>query len=187
MKAFLLSATAIAFLAATSATTPAHGARITIGSTLARTCYEAAEALRATPESRRTCDLAIAEEGLSHDDLTGTYVNRGIIWMLSGDLDQADRDYDRAIALDSNEPEAWLNKGINALKRGDSPLALQLVDRAIELRTRKPAVAFYMRGIAHEEAGNVRAAYADLQRARALDPKWPLPAVELQRYRLRTR
>ena len=184
MKAFLLSATAIAFLAATS---PAQGARITIGSTLARSCYEAAEAHRATLESMRTCNLALAEEGLSHHDLTGTYVNRGIIWMLSGNLDQADRDYDRAIALDPNEAEAWLNKGISALRRGNSQLALEFVERAIDLRTRKPAVAFYMRGIAHEDAGNIRAAYADLQRARALDPTWPLPAVELQRYRVRTR
>ena len=184
MKAFLLSATAIAFLAAT---TPAQSARITIGSTMARACYEAAEAHRSDLQSKRICDTALTEEGLTHHDRTGTHVNRGILFMLSGDLEMAERDYDRAIALDPNEPEAWLNKGINALKRGESQLALQFVEKAIALRTRKPAVAFYMRGIAHEEAGNVRAAYADLQRARALDPKWPLPAVELQRYRLRTR
>ena len=184
MKALLLSATAIAFLAAT---TPAQGARVTIGSTLARSCYEAAEAYRADLESIRICDTALSEEGLSHHDLTGTHVNRGILWMLAGNLDLADKDYDRALALDPNEAEAWLNKGINALKRGDSRVALQYVEKAIELRTRKPAIAFYMRGIAHEEAGNVRAAYADLQRARALAPNWPLPAVELQRYRVRNR
>ncbi|HEU5285917.1 MAG TPA: tetratricopeptide repeat protein [Sphingomicrobium sp.] len=185
MKASLLAATtAIAILAAAA---PVQGARITIGSTMARACYEAAEALRSDPQSRRICDMALSEEGLSHHDLTGTHVNRGILFMLSGDLDLADRDYDRALELDPNEPEAWLNKGINALKRGDSQVALGFVEKAIGLRTRKPAIAYYMRGIAHEEAGNVRAAYADLQRARMLDPTWPLPAVELQRYRVRTR
>lgn len=185
MKAFLLAATtAIAILAAAA---PAAGARITIGSTMARACYEAAEAHRTDQQSKRICDSALTEEGLAQHDLTGTHVNRGILFMLSGDLDMADRDYDRALALDPNEPEAWLNKGITALKRGDSQVALRLVEKAIELRTRKPAIAFYMRGIAHEETGNVRAAYADLQRARALAPNWPLPAVELQRYRLRTR
>ena len=184
MKAFLLSATAIAILAAT---TPAQAGRITIGSTLARSCYEAAEAHRSDRHSIRTCDDALADEALTHHDLTGTHVNRGILWMLSGDLNQADRDYDRAISLDPNEAEAWLNKGINALKRGNSQLALQFVEKALALRTRKPAVAYYMRGIAHEEVGNVRAAYADLQRARQLDPRWPLPAEELQRYRVRTR
>ena len=184
MKAFLLSATAIAFLAAA---TPAQGGRITVGSTLARSCYEAAEALRADRGTLQTCNTALAEEALSHHDLTGTHVNRGIILMLLGNLDLAERDYDRALALDANEPEAWLNKGINALKRGDSRLALQFVEKAIALRTRRPAVAFYMRGVAHEEVGNVRAAYADLQRARQLDPTWPLPAVELQRYQVRTR
>jgi tetratricopeptide (TPR) repeat protein len=184
MKAFLLSATVIAFLAAT---TPAQGARITLGSSLARSCYEAAEALKGDRQSLQTCDLALAEEGLGFSDLTGTHVNRGIVLMLMGNLDMADRDYDRAIALDPNEAEAWLNKGINALKRGNSQLALQFVEKAIALRTRKPAIAFYMRGVAHEETGNVRAAYADLQRARQLDPAWPLPAVELQRYQVRTR
>ena len=184
MKALLLSATAIAFLAAT---TPAQGARISIGSTLARSCYEAAEAHQTGLQALRVCNTALTEEALTHHDLTGTHVNRGIVLMLSGNLDMAERDYDRAIALDPNEPEAWLNKGINALKRGDSQLALQFVEKAIALRTRKPAVAYYMRGIAHEEAGNVRAAYADLQRARQLDPKWSLPVAELQRYQVRTR
>ena len=184
MKAFLLSATAITFLAAT---TPAQAGRITIGSTLARSCYEAAESHRSDRNSIRTCDAALTEEALTEHDITGTHVNRGILWMLSGDLNQADRDYDRAILLDPNEAEAWLNKGINALKRGNHELALQFVDKALALRTRKPAVAYYMRGIAHEEAGNVRAAYADLQRAQQLDPEWPLPGVELQRYRVRTR
>ena len=184
MKAFLLSATAIAFLAAT---TPAQGARITVGSSLARSCYEAAEALKSDRQALQTCDMALAEEGLTLDDLTGTHVNRGIVLMLSGNLDMAERDYDRALALDPNEAEAWLNKGINALKRDNSELALQYVEKALALRTRKPAIAYYMRGVAHEETGNVRAAYADLQRARTLDPTWPLPAVELQRYQVRTR
>ena len=184
MKAFLLSATAIAFLAAT---TPAQGARITVGSSLARSCYEAAEALKSDRQTLQTCDMALAEEGLTLSDLTGTHVNRGIVLMLSGNLDMAERDYDRALALDPNEAEAWLNKGINALKRGNSELALQYVEKALALRTRKPAIAYYMRGVAHEETGNVRAAYADLQRARSLDPAWPLPAVELQRYQVRTR
>ncbi len=184
MKALLLSATAVALLAAAA---PAQGARISIGSTLARSCYEAAEALRSDYQTLRTCDMALSEEGLSRHDLTGTHVNRGIVLMLSGALDKAERDYDRALALDPNEPEAWLNKGINALKRGDSRLALQFVEKAIALRTRKPAVAFYMRGVAHEETGNFRAAYADLRRARELDPAWSLPTIELQRYQVVSR
>ena len=185
MKATLLSATtAIAFLAAAS---PAEAGRVTIGSSLARSCYEAAEARRSDVQTRRTCDLALAEEALTQHDLTGTHVNRGIIWMLSGDLDMADRDFNRAIALDPDEPEAWLNKGISQLKRGNNREALQLIEKSIDLRTRKPDVAFYMRGIAHEATGNVRAAYADLRRARVLAPKWSLPAVELRRYRVSTR
>src|SRR5688500_4351176 len=65
MKAFLLSATAITFLAAT---TPAQAGRITIGSTLARSCYEAAESHRSDRNSIRTCDAALTEEALTEHD-----------------------------------------------------------------------------------------------------------------------
>jgi hypothetical protein len=42
-----------------------------------------------------------------------------------------------------------------------------------------------VRAITQEQLGNVRGAYADLIRARELDPKWPLPAEELTRYHVR--
>lgn len=182
MKALLLSAGAI--LAVFS---PASASRLSIGSSMAQACYEAAEAHRVDPDTTRTCDLALAEEALTHHELAGTHVNRGILSMISGNLDRAESDFDQAIAIHPGGPEAWLNKGISQLRRGNGEAAVRLIERAIALRTRKPAVAFYMRGIAHEETGNVRAAYADLRRASQLDPKWPLPAAELRRYRVRPR
>ncbi len=41
--------------------------------------------------------------------------------------------------------------------------------------------------MAHEEAGNVKAAYADLRRAVALRPNWAEPKRDLARYRVRPR
>jgi hypothetical protein len=37
----------------------------------------------------------------------------------------------------------------------------------------------------NEDRGNIREAYADLQRARVLEPRWALPQEELQRYVVR--
>ena len=182
MKALLLFAGA-----SLAAISPASASRLSIGSSMAQACYEAAEAHRANLETARTCDQALAEEALTRPELAGTHVNRGILSMISGDLDRAENDFDQAIALHPGGPEAWLNKGISQLRRGNGEAAVQLIERAIALRTRKPAVAFYMRGIAHEEIGNVRAAYADLRRASQIDPRWPLPAAELRRYRVRPR
>lgn len=184
MKALFLSAAAAVLAALPSAAQPSM---LTIGSSLAESCYRAAEARQAALQARETCDRALTEDALNHHDRVGTYVNRGVLWLYSGYVDRAEEDFDRAIALDPREPEAWLNKGIAQLKRGNSREALPLIAKAIDLRTRKPAVAFYMRGIANEDSGNIRAAYADLQRARQLDPSWNLPAEELARYQVRSR
>jgi tetratricopeptide (TPR) repeat protein len=91
------------------------------------------------------------------------------------------------LAINSRLSEAWLNKGIAQMKAGNGRAALKLAARSIELRTRKPAIAYYIRGLAHEQTGNLQAAYADLSRARALAPKWQEPAIELARYQVRSR
>jgi hypothetical protein len=62
-----------------------------------------------------------------------------------------------------------------------------MIERAIQLRTRRPALAYYARGIVHEDMGEVRKAYADLIRARDLEPGWSDPVRELQRYRVARR
>ena len=60
-----------------------------------------------------------------------------------------------------------------------------MVERALALNTRKPALAYFVRGLANEDRGNVKAAYADLVHARDLAPDWKEPGVELQRYKIR--
>jgi tetratricopeptide (TPR) repeat protein len=107
--------------------------------------------------------------------------------MHMGHLDRANLDFDRALAIDSRLSEAWLNKGIAQMKAGNGRAALELAARSIELRTRRPAIAYYIRGLANEQAGNFKAAYADLNHARKLAPKWQEPAIELARYQLRSR
>ena len=39
--------------------------------------------------------------------------------------------------------------------------------KALELKTRRPALAYFVRAMAYEDSGNLRAAYNDLQRAQA--------------------
>ena len=184
MKALLLSAAA-ALLACSS---PAQAGNFTIGSSFAEACYRAAEGRDVSISAREACEQALSgDEALSSYDRAGTYVNRGILFMHMGRLDQANSDFDRALAIDSRMSEAWLNKGIAQMKAGNGRAALELAARSLELRTRRPAIAYYIRGLAHEQAGNLRAAYADLNRARQLAPKWREPAIELARYQLRSR
>lgn len=162
-----------------------HAGIITIGEGFARSCYEASEAHDSSPSTIQACNLAFTEQALDFHDTVATHVNRGILYYLSGDLAAANRDYDRAIQLNPNEPEAWLNKGMAALKARNSAAAMPMFERALQLRTVRPALAHYGRAIVHEDNGNVRMAYADLQRARELEPNWTLPVEELKRYIVR--
>jgi len=158
---------------------------LTIGEGFARSCYEASEAQVATPANIEACNRAFTEQALDFHDEVATHVNRGILYYLSGSLDLANRDYDQALALDPNEPEAWLNKGMAALKLGNSAMAAPMFEKALALKTERPALAYYGRAIVNEDRGNIRQAYADLQRARELEPRWALPQEELQRYVVR--
>ena len=181
MRAFLVSATAALFFAAA----PAAASVITLGSTYAESCYFAAEDRNPSRNSLDACDRALTEEGLTRENRIGTHVNRGILHMIAGDYARANRDYDAALRLEHDTPEAWLNKGIAHFQMGDSDEALALADKALQLGTRKPALAHYLRGLSLENAGRVREAYAALVRARDLAPKWSEPRLELTRYRVR--
>ncbi len=181
IPAFLaLSAAALAFVP-----TAAQSAVTVLGNTTARTCYESALFERSSAADIRVCTQALDDPSLGTRDRVATYVNRGILYVASGQFDRGIADYDRAIALDETEPEAYLNKGLAMLhSRGSSAQIISLMTEALSNETREPALAFYARAIAHEDRGDVSAAYYDLQRAAEADPEWELPARELSRFRV---
>ena len=175
---FLFAAT-LALVAA-----PAAAAVTVIGNSSARLCYEAAEARMAPSfESLGRCDQALNQEALSEDDRNATFVNRGILYMRSGNLEAALSDYDRAIAADPRLGEAYLNKGLALVRAGrDWDKAILLFNTALENRARRPAIAHYGRAIAYEAEGHLKEAYFDYREATRLDPKWRDPQVELARF-----
>lgn len=156
-----------------------------IGSSSARLCYEGARSPRNSAGALRDCDAALKNEALTRDDEVATYVNRGILRATYGDTAGALKDYDAALAIDQAEPEAWLNKAFVSLRSGNAAGALRFFDSALALKTAEPAMAHYGRAVAHEQTGNVRAAYADYVRARDLGPKWEAPRKELSRFQVK--
>jgi len=158
---------------------------IAVGGGYAQSCYEAAEAQDVTARSLNICDRALAEEALPADDRVATLVNRGIIRLRRANLPAAEADFDAALLLDSREPEAWLNKAILYARYRDSRDALPFVTKALENGTRHPEVAYFVRGMANEDSGNIPAAYRDFQRARSLAPQWSEPIAELARFQVR--
>ncbi|HEX5183182.1 MAG TPA: tetratricopeptide repeat protein [Allosphingosinicella sp.] len=175
-----------AALAATAV--PAVAAVTVIGSTSARMCFEAADAaLSPAHDSIARCNEALTEENLSDYDMVATYVNRGILRLRLGENDAAIADFDTALARDPNQPEAYLNKGIALLRKPDGwTQAVPLFDEAIAKKTRRPALAYYGRGVANELSGNIKQAYYDYREASRIEPKWRDPRQELTRFTVST-
>lgn len=175
--------------AALAATAVPAGAAVTvIGSSSARMCYEAADAhIMPSRDSLGRCDEALATENLSDYDTVATYVNRGIVKLRLGDSDAAIVDFDSALARDPNQAEAYLNKGIALLRKPNRwAQAMPLFDTAIAKKTRRPALAYYGRGVANELGGNVKQAYYDYREASRIEPDWRDPRQELTRFSVRT-
>jgi tetratricopeptide (TPR) repeat protein len=177
---YLLVATATAFLAAGSAAK--SQAISTIGGSAAQACFEAARDDRTDQLALAECNQALSEV-LSSSDIVATHVNRGIIHASRNDYVRALSDYDQAILLDPNKAEAFLNKGLLLLHMPNRDVeALRVITLAISKKTTMPALAYFARGVAHEQLGQVAYAYNDYQQAAALNPNWELPKRELRRF-----
>lgn len=183
MKAFVLSTVAAASFIAFAA--PAEAAVLTLGGPLAKSCYDAALAGSGGTFAIEGCTRALNEEGLPRPDRAATYVNRGIVYMSARHYSEADADFDAALKLSDNLPDGWLNKGFLRLRQGNGREALPLIQKGIDAGASRRALAIFARGVAHEQMGNFRAAYADLRRARELAPGWSLPKEYLASYQVR--
>ena len=164
---------------------PASASVLVIGSSDARLCFEAADSPM-LPQVRdlRHCDDALSAGGLTNYDSVATHVNRGILRLRRNMIDDAIADFDTAMRLDPNQPEAYLNKGAALIQRQNPSEAAQLFTMALERNTMRPAIAHYGRAVANEELGNIREAYQDYQMASQLAPHWNAPRADLQRFRV---
>jgi len=176
---------AAACLAACGFVAPAAASIVVLGNSDARLCYEAADrpAFPTALDVRR-CDDALQLNSLSAYEKVATHVNRGILRLRRGAADLAIADFDRAIELDPNQPEAYLNKGAALLRRENAGEAMGLFTIALERNTSRPALAHYGRAIANESLGNLSAAYRDYSAASRIDPNWREPRAELARFRV---
>ena len=156
-----------------------------IGASSARMCYMAAESA-ASPRHQDVvwCDAALGEHLTSARDVIATYVNRGILHLRRGNIEGAIRDFDEALRRNPNEPEAYLNRGAAMMQRDRMDEAVAMYSQALQHNTSRPELAHYGRAMAYELLGNARAAYNDYRRASELDPEWPAPREDLQRFRI---
>ena len=151
----------------------------------ARRCSQAAEIAAtvriASDDDVKHCDLALELVALGPQDRAGTLVNRGILQSVLGDNRAAVADYDRALVLRPELPEAYVGRGNVRFIERDIPGAIAEYDRALVLGTSRRHVVLLNRGMALEAKADLDAAERDYRAALELSPGWPPAQSRLDR------
>jgi Flp pilus assembly protein TadD len=149
--------------------------------------------LNETPQARellsRATSLAERAVRLAPDD-SAALKARGLVLATSGRLDEARKDYERAIALDGDAWEPLINLGELAQLEDDLPAAIEFYTRAYEvmqrLYDREPqrigpwhAPLGVVIGKLHENAGDLQGAEAWYRRILRLSPYDPQATARL--------
>lgn len=162
----------------------AHAYVLVAEGSLATACSENARRELGTLQALDQCTAALAEPGLDQRNEAGTFVNRGIVFFNRADYGRALADFDAAIQLEPGLAEGYINRGAALLRQSDYSGAVAAISRGLALSPEAPARAYYNRGLAHEELGQVREAYRDYRRASELAPRWEAPRTELARFQV---
>jgi tetratricopeptide (TPR) repeat protein len=108
-----------------------------------------------------------------NDTLMFAHINRGNIFNLREQWEQAISAFDRAIELGIQSGPGRVGETIESAESRQASEA-----RAV----RELAGAHFNRGIAHENLQQLREAYRDYLRASELAPEWDEPRLELERF-----
>ncbi|MFZ0267512.1 tetratricopeptide repeat protein [Caulobacter sp.] len=168
--------------AAVVCATPAGASTMVIGGGAAKECADAAIDGRSDNASVNKCTLALETEILGFRDQARTYVNRGVMQMRQRNFGGAVSDFNAASKIDPNLGEAYVNRGAAYLGSNRYGEGLAEIDQGLALGVKDPQKAYFNRGIAHENLGDVTAAYRDYTKAAELDPDWEAPKNELTRF-----
>jgi tetratricopeptide (TPR) repeat protein len=174
----IVGAAALAFIFAGSAS----AAVTVLGDASAQACSQAAFHDKADQDAMNACTTALSSDFLDRRDRAGTFINRGVMWMIRKDFQSARGDFERAIAIDPDLGEAWVDRGaVNIIDRRYQD-GISDIDKGLQLGTEEPAKAYYNRAVAYEGIDDEKSAYLDFEQALTLEPGWDLPKQELLRF-----
>ena len=156
------------------------------GSGYARDCYVAVKSRTAVPASAlQTCDIALRQEQLSKTNRAATLINRGIVHMREKNHDRAMQDYEAALRITPDMPEAKINLGAMLYYMGRYPDAVAALNEGVKIANEDArAAAHFNRALAYERMGDVDNAYADYKTALALRPGFEAAAKQLSRFQV---
>ena len=161
---------------------PAHALVAVIGSGLAHDCFVMAKAGNDPKGALATCTMALQEEALDARSRAGTHVNRGVMEVALGRIDDAMADYDRALSLNPELGDGYVDRGaaLITLKRYDQ--AMVDIDRGISLGQTYEHVGYYNRGVAEFYLGRAADSYHDFKKALEIAPDFKPASEQLKNF-----
>lgn len=129
------------------------------------------------------CNRALDEVQLRGYDRAGTLVNRGILLAALGRYQDALNDYNSALRIEAELPQAYVGKGnlYYLAERFDE--AIDSYNRALELNLQERHVAYYNLGLTYDKLGDAAAAERNWRSALEAAPGWELPQDKLDQRR----
>lgn len=157
----------------------------------ARECYLATLAESSSLADRMglaACDRAANGENVSTTLRAALLANRADIRLRMHDYAGTIADADASIGLDPELAAAYLNRGAGLIGLQRYQDALPALDKAIALSlSDRLQLAYFNRGMARENLGDIRGAYLDYKKASELDPEFEPAKEQLARFTVTVR
>jgi tetratricopeptide (TPR) repeat protein len=147
----------------------------------ARACQEFAVNGNFSDAAVARCTRALREEEDNRINLIATYMNRGNIHIARREPELALADFNAVTELDEQNAEARLNRGVAMVMLENYGPAIAVLTDALSLGVNEPHKAYYTRGAAREQLGDLRGALEDYTTALEIRPDWGLADAEMQR------
>ncbi len=96
----------------------------------------------------KNCKQALRDPNLSLKDEAATHVNLGILLMRAKNYEAARAQYEKALSMRSDLPEAHINYAANLIYLGDFNQAVRSATTSIEMGTKKMPEALFNRAMA---------------------------------------
>lgn len=128
-------------------------------------CFGHALYFGSEPETNRAAGIAHVRTAVSLDpeDPTARWAS-GFVHLYSGDIDEAQRDWEKALSVSPDHPEVLSKLGDLHVQDGNPKRGVELAERAIRLNPHALVCAYWDLGFAHYAAGHYAEAVEALRR-----------------------
>jgi tetratricopeptide (TPR) repeat protein len=171
-------------LGLSSAAGASHAVVVVLGG-MGQSCWQAskeADRSRTVPEGAVDLCTRALESALGEHDMAGTYVNRGVLYMIDGDLASAMADFSRAVQVSPKLAEAHVNLGAAMVGMRLDKDGISEIDQGLAMGSAEPEKSYFNRAVAEEHLDDLSGAYQDYMKAAELKPSWQQPKQELTRF-----